>query len=70
MNSDEYSSRNLLSGMACLLALGNKEVNRVLYIALVVWILLMLYGVLDMNPYPIMIAIFVMILMPILQIFS
>lgn len=41
-----------------------------LYIALVVFTLLMLYGVLDMNPYPIMIAIFIIILMPMIQIFS
>ena len=28
MKNDEYSSRNLLYSMGCLLALGNKEVNR------------------------------------------
>lgn len=41
-----------------------------LYIAMVVCALLMLYAVLYMNPYLIMIAIFIVILMPILQIFS
>lgn len=70
MNRNESSNENLLSCVACLLSLGNKEVNRVLYIALVVWILLMLYGIFDINPYPIIIAIFIMMLIPVLQILS
>ena len=41
-----------------------------IFIPLLLWTLLMLYGILDMNPYPIIIAIFIMILIPILQIFS